>query len=81
MCGGSGVVAERARSAIGTKVLRDLEQEFRGKVDIMELGVRDSNEGAVSLYEREGFATVSRLEDIGFLVMRKQAGDAMDSQR
>lgn len=56
---------------VGTAILRDLEQEFRGKADVFELGVRMSNEGARSLYEREGFETAASLDEIGFLVMRK----------
>ena len=59
---------------IGTAALRGLEQEFRGEADVFELGVRESNEGARSLYQREGFATASRLAEVGFLVMRKQLG-------
>ena len=59
---------------IGTAALRALEREFRGKADTFELGVRESNEGARSLYEREGFSTVSVLPEIGFRIMRKQIG-------
>ena len=59
---------------IGTAALRALEREFRGEADVFELGVREANEGARSLYEREGFATASTLAEIGFVVMRKQMG-------
>jgi ribosomal protein S18 acetylase RimI-like enzyme len=57
---------------IGTAALRGLQREFRGKADVSELGVQESNERARSLYAREGFTTASRLAEIGFLVMRKQ---------
>jgi len=65
--------SERGRG-IGTEILRGLEDEFREEADVFELGVRMTNRGARSLYERVGFATVSSLDEIGFLLMRKPLG-------
>jgi ribosomal protein S18 acetylase RimI-like enzyme len=56
---------------IGTQALRDLEEEFRDNVDIMELGVHESNPRARELYERLGFRVEKTLPDVGFTVLRK----------
>ncbi len=56
---------------IGGGVLRDLEARYAGRVDAIELGVHSSNAAALRLYERAGYRTVERKEDVGFLILRK----------
>ena len=55
---------------IGGRVLAGLEEEFRGRIDEMELGVEPGNAPALNLYERDGFERVG--ERLGFLIMRKR---------
>jgi ribosomal protein S18 acetylase RimI-like enzyme len=55
---------------IGGRVLAGLEDEFRGRVDELELGVESGNAPALRLYERAGFERVG--ERLGFLIMRKR---------
>jgi ribosomal protein S18 acetylase RimI-like enzyme len=55
---------------IGGRVLAGLEEEFRGRVDEVELGVEPENAPAVRLYERSGFERSD--ERLGFLIMRKR---------
>ena len=55
---------------IGGRVLSGLENEFRGKIDEVELGVEPGNAPALRLYERAGFERVG--ERLGFLIMRKR---------
>ena len=55
---------------IGGRVLRELEEEFRGRADEIELGVESGNEPARRLYERAGFERVG--ERLGFLILRKR---------
>jgi len=57
---------------LGARLLRALEEEFRGIVDELELGVHDANEGARALYLRCGFRDVERRPEIGFSIMRKR---------
>lgn len=59
---------------IGTRVFRDLEREFRGEADIIELGVHESNPRAWALYERLGFRVGETLPDVQFAVLRKPLG-------
>ena len=59
---------------IGTGVLRELEDRHGAGVDAIELGVHESNRRARALYERLGFETVKRLDELGFEVMRKGMG-------
>jgi ribosomal protein S18 acetylase RimI-like enzyme len=55
---------------IGSRILAGLEDEFRGRVDEIELGVEPGNAAAMRLYERTGFERVG--ERLGFLIMRKR---------
>lgn len=55
---------------IGGRVLSELEDEFRGRADAIELGVEPGNEPARRLYERSGFERVG--ERLGFLILRKR---------
>jgi len=61
---------EFRRHGIGGRVLSELEDEFRGRVDEIELGVEPGNAPALRLYERAGFEGVG--ERLGFLIMRKR---------
>jgi ribosomal protein S18 acetylase RimI-like enzyme len=56
---------------IGTQILRTLTSKYKGTKTTMELGVHESNEGAIRLYERNGFNTVKQLEDLKFRIMQK----------
>jgi ribosomal protein S18 acetylase RimI-like enzyme len=55
---------------IGGRVLSELEDEFRGRIEEIELGVEPGNVPALRLYERAGFERVG--ERLGFLIMRKR---------
>jgi len=66
------VDADKRGQGIGTQVLRVLEAEFRGEVDLIELGVEQGNVGARSLYLREGFVVEDVLAELGFEIMRKR---------
>jgi ribosomal protein S18 acetylase RimI-like enzyme len=57
---------------IGTRVLKMLEDRYRGEMDAIELGVHQSNERALALYERLGYETVKVLDELGFYVMQKR---------
>ena len=57
---------------IGTQVLKMLESMYRGSMDAIELGVHKCNEKARVLYERLGYETVKRLDDLGFYIMQKR---------
>jgi ribosomal protein S18 acetylase RimI-like enzyme len=54
---------------LGARVLAELEDELRGRVDEVELGVLPDNEPALALYEKAGFERAG--ERLGFLIMRK----------
>lgn len=41
-------------------------------MDVIELGVHDSNVRARALYERMGFVTLRRVEELGFAVMQME---------
>ncbi len=57
---------------IGSQVLKMLESEYSSRVNAVELGVHDSNAQAKSLYEKVGFETIKRLDELGFSVMQKR---------
>ena len=57
---------------IGTKTLKMLEDTYRGEMDAIELGVHQSNERALALYERLGYETVKVLDELRFYVMQKR---------
>ena len=57
---------------IGTHILNSLETEFGDCVDAIELGVHQSNAGAIRLYERLGFEMVKHLNQVGFCIMQKR---------
>ena len=57
---------------MGSQVLEVLSSRYRGMVDSIELGVHDSNERAIRMYERHGFKTLKHLCDLNFRVMQKQ---------
>lgn len=59
----------------GKAVLRYLSEGYRGQVDVIELGVHQSNERARRLYEKTGFMTVKHLPEMGFEVMQLPLGD------
>jgi len=62
---------------IGTRVLEGLRREFAGRVDEIELGVRDENTGAVRFYERLGFRRAPMETAPGFSILRLSVrGDA-----
>ena len=69
-----GIVVRAAfrGQGIGTAVLEKLREEYAGRMDVIELGVHDSNARAKALYERMGFVTVRRVEELGFAVMQAQ---------
>jgi ribosomal protein S18 acetylase RimI-like enzyme len=68
---GIAVHPEMRNQGVGTHVLSDLEQEFRKRADVIELGVHESNVRALRLYERLGFGVETRLPDLGFAILRK----------
>ncbi|MFC2078026.1 GNAT family N-acetyltransferase [Candidatus Bipolaricaulota bacterium] len=59
---------------LGTTIFENLETEFEGEIDALELGVRASNEGAIRFYERIGFEIERSIAEIGFHVLRKALG-------
>ena len=56
---------------IGTQVLNKLASENKDGMSEIELGVHESNLRAIGLYERNGFETVKKLDDLKFRIMRK----------
>jgi ribosomal protein S18 acetylase RimI-like enzyme len=56
---------------IGTQILNMLASKYKGTMTTIELGVHESNEGAIRLYERNGFNTVKQLIDLKFRIMQK----------
>lgn len=57
---------------IGTQVLRELEARYGDRMAAIELGVHESNHRAEQLYERSGYQTVKRIDELGFEIMQKQ---------
>jgi len=68
---GVALVPEMRGQGIGACAFFDLETEFRDRVDVVELGVHESNADARRLYERLEVSTAKTLPDIGFVVLRK----------
>ena len=64
------VRAEFRGQGLGTTLLHKLMDDYRGQMEVIELGVHDSNPRAKALYERLGFVTVRRVEELGFSVMQ-----------
>ncbi len=60
------------RQGIGTAFFRELENEFSGKVEFLELGVEEVNHNAIALYQKQGFDTFRKIPELGYWVMRKQ---------
>ena len=69
-----GIVVKAAfrGQGIGTAVLEKLQEDYAGRIDVIVLGVHDSNQRAKGLYERMGFVTVRRVEALGFAVMQME---------
>ena len=78
-----GIVVRAAfrGQGIGTAVLEKLREEYAGRMDVIELGVHDSNARAKALYERMGFVTVRRVEELGFAVMQAQIKGKGDKEQ
>jgi len=66
------VKAEFRGQGIGTAILEKLQEDCAGRMEVIELGVHDSNLQAKALYERMGYVTVRRVEALGFAVMQAQ---------
>ena len=56
---------------IGTQVLKMLITRCQDQMDAIELGVHQSNEGAIRLYRRLGFEVVIVRDDLGYYIMQK----------
>lgn len=67
-----GIVVGRAfqGQGIGSRIIRRLAEEYRGRMDAIELGVHQSNRRAKALYERLGFVTVRFLPEVGFYILQ-----------
>ncbi|MEE4194695.1 MAG: GNAT family N-acetyltransferase, partial [Anaerolineae bacterium] len=59
------------RQGIGTAFFQELDNEFSGKVEFLELGVEEINHNAIALYQKQGFNTFRKIPDLGYWVMRK----------
>ena len=59
------------RKGIGTQTLNMLASKYEGTMRTIELGVHESNEAAIRLYERNGFTTVKQLDDLKFRIMQR----------
>ncbi len=68
-----GLILKQAfqRQGIGTAVLKQLEADYLGRVETIELGVHQANAGARALYEKLGYLSVKHLEALGFYIMQK----------
>ncbi len=55
---------------IGTRIIQSLTNEFSPRVDEIELGVQDSNAGAIRFYRRVGFRDVPVETMPGFTILR-----------
>jgi ribosomal protein S18 acetylase RimI-like enzyme len=59
------------RRGIGSAFFQELESEFNGKVEFLELGVEEINHNAIALYQKQGFDTFRKIPELGYWVMRK----------
>jgi ribosomal protein S18 acetylase RimI-like enzyme len=59
------------RQGIGTAVLTRLVEKYTGKLGKIELGVYQTNSGAIRLYEKMGFQITRSLDDLRFYIMQK----------
>jgi len=57
---------------IGSVVLTMLADEYKGRMEQIELGVYQGNKGAIRLYERMGFCLTRTLDDLHFNIMQKK---------
>jgi len=71
------VLPDHRGKGIGSTTLARLDQEFTGRADVFELGVKQGNSGAQALYRRHGFVVERELPELGFLVMRKPLGERL----
>ncbi len=55
---------------IGSFVFRHICNQYRGRMDAIELGVHQSNEKAIAIYKRWGFHLTSSMEEYGFLILQ-----------
>jgi len=61
-------------------VLQMLMATYQSQMDAIELGVHQSNGGAIKLYTRLGFEVMETLDDLGYAIMRKSlAANAVPS--
>jgi ribosomal protein S18 acetylase RimI-like enzyme len=56
---------------IGREVLKRLEYTYRDSIDTIELGLHESNQQGLELYQNEGFEKQEFIEDIGFIILQK----------
>ena len=56
---------------IGTAILSILAERYTNKMDKIELGVYQSNTGAIRFYEKMGFQITRSLSDLPFYIMQK----------
>ena len=59
----------------GASIFKGLQEEFEGRIDVIELGVRSANDGAIRFYERIGFEITKSIDEIGFRVLRRALKD------
>ena len=70
--GNSALTKKRFQGkGIGTQTINLLASKCKGTMTTIDLGVHESNEGAIRLYERNGFNTVKQLNDLRFRIMQK----------
>jgi ribosomal protein S18 acetylase RimI-like enzyme len=59
---------------VGRAALGAIEEKFRGRFTLLELGVAATNSGARRLYRRCGYRTEQLLPELGYEIMRKRIG-------
>lgn len=77
-----GIVVARAfqGQGIGSQIIHQLAEEYRGRMDAIELGVHQSNQRAKALYERLGFVAIRFLPEVGFYIMQLPLGNPNSGQ-